>query len=536
MQGVLEMRALPLLVMALLAAAHMAAADTRPAPGPVLRRLTHSQYNNTVRDLLGDQTQPADSFPQEDFVHGFKNQITAQDISPLLAQAYDAAAERLARNAFLGDQDNRKLVPCDGASQGCASKFVTSFGRRAFRRPLTDLEIRRYTAVLSKEAKRTGNFRSGAQLVIEAMLQSPKFLFRVEAGTSPYDVAARLSYFLWDTMPDQELFRAAAAGELATKSGVEKSVNRMVSDPRARQALDQFTSEWLRFDLLQGSVKDRTLFPQFTPEAAAAMAEETRRLVADLVWNDRDFTRLFSADYAFLSSDLASLYGVPAPAAEFDRVQLPEATERAGVLGQGTFLAQTSKPGETSPTVRGYFVREHFLCQQVPDPPPGTNSTLPPLRVDRPQTNRERLKEHAANRTCAGCHSLMDHIGLGFEKFDAIGKRREKQSIKFFPDRKAKDQTPVVVELDLDTAGKVAGLPNSDFQTPRELGLILAKSSECQQCVVKQLFRYAYGRTEREEDGPLLQKATEVFRGSEFRLKRLIMFLAASMALPEEGT
>jgi len=241
----------------------------------------------------------------------------------------------------------------------------------------------------------------------------------------------------------------------------------------------------------------------------------------------------FTANYAFVNSDLASLYGVPAPAAEFERVQLPEAAERAGVLGQGTFLAQTSKPGETSPTVRGFFVREHFLCQQVPDPPPGTNSTLPPVRVDRPQTNRDRLKEHAVNRTCSGCHSLMDPIGLGFEKFDAIGKRREKQSIKFFPDRKAKDQTPVVVELDLDTTGKVSGLPNSEFRAPSELGLILAKSKACQQCIVKQVFRYAYGRRETDEDGPLLQKATQVFEDSKFRLKDLIMFLGASMALPE---
>ena len=518
------------LLLGLIASATLAMSEA-PATKRPLRRLTHSQYNNTVRDLLGDQTRPADAFPQEDFVNGFKNQIAAQDISPLLAEAYNGAAERLAKSAFLGGLDSNRLIPCMSAAAGCAEKFVRSFGLRAFRRPLTPAETARYTALFRDGMKRSGDagFLSGAQLVIEAMLQSPKFLFRVDGGASPYDVAAALSYFLWDTMPDEDLFRAAAAGELGGKPGIEKAVKRMIGNPLARQAVDEFTAEWLRFDLVRSAVKDRTLFPQFSPELAMAMTEETRRLVADLVWNDRNFTDLFTAGYAYVNSDLASLYGVSAPANEFDRVRLPAATERAGVLGQGTFLAQTSKPGETSPTVRGYFVREQFLCHQVPDPPPGTNSNLPPLRVDRPQTNRDRLKEHTTNRTCLGCHSMMDPIGFGFEKFDAIGRRRDKQTIKFFPDRRAKDQTPVTVELELDTAGNVSGLANSDFRAPSELGRILANSAECQECIVKQLFRYAYGRRETDADGPALKKAAEVFRSSQFRLKYLIMFLAGSI-------
>jgi hypothetical protein len=515
--------------------AALAVAETQAAK-PALRRLTHSQYNNTVRDLLGDQTRPADAFPQEDFVNGFRNQIAAQDISPLLAEAYNTAAERLAKSAFLGGQDTNRLVPCKPTTAGCAENFVRSFGLRAFRRPLTTIELRRYRAVLIKEASRTGDFLSGAQLVIEAMLQSPKFLFRGESAMSPYAVASRLSYFLWDTMPDGSLLRAAASGELASRAGVDKAVKRMIDDPRAQQAVDEFASQWLRFDLVQTAVRDRALYPQFSPELAVAMTEETRRLIADLVWNDRNFMDLFTADYTYVNSALASVYGVRSPAADFDRVALGDTSERAGVLGHGAFLAQTSKPGETSPTVRGYFVREHFLCQQVPDPPPGTNSNLPPLQVDRPQTNRDRLKEHLINRSCAGCHSLMDPIGLGFEKFDAIGKRREKQTIKFFPDRRAKDQTPKVVDLDLDTIGKVSGLANSDFRTPRELGRILANSTACQECVVKQLFRYAYGRRETGADLDLISKASQEFRGSQFRLKVLMMFLARSLAPPWDNT
>jgi hypothetical protein len=534
MQGVLEMRTT--LLFGLIACATVVLADTQPGK-PVLRRLTHSQYNSTVRDLLGDQTRPAEAFPEEDFVNGFRNQIAAQDISPLLAQAYNTAAERLAKNAFLGGVDTNHLIPCKPAAPRCAEAFVRSFGLRAFRRPLTDLEVRRYRTVLINEAGRKGGFLSGAQLVIEAMLQSPKFLFRSENSANPYDVAGRLSYFLWDTMPDEALFQAAASGELASRAGVDKAVKRMIADSRARQAVDEFTSQWLRLDLVQTAVKDRALFPQFSPELAFAMTEETKRLVADLTWNDGNFMDLFTAGYAYVNSDLASLYGVPAPATDYDRVSLPQTMERAGILGQGAFLAQTSKPGETSPTVRGYFVREHFLCNQIPDPPPGTNSNLPPLSVDRPQTNRDRLQEHMINRTCAGCHSLMDPIGLGFEKFDAIGKRRETQTIKFFPDRKAKDQTPKTVQLPLDTNGKVNGLANSDFHTPSELGRVLAGSPECQECVVKQFFRYAYGRRETDADQPLIRNTSQAFRESQFRLKVLIMLLAQSLALPNmEGT
>ena len=497
----------------------------------VLRRLTHSQYNNTVRDLLGNHTRPADAFPQEDYVNGFKNQIAAQDISPLLAEAYNTAAERLAKAAFVGGTDSNQLIPCKPGSVACADKFIRSFGLRAFRRPVTLTEFRRYKAVFTKGTARTGDFLAGAQLVIEAMLQSPKFLFRAD-NSSPYAVASRLSYFLWDTMPDEALFRAAASGELSARGGIEKAIQRMIAEPRAREAVHEFAAQWLRFDLVQTAVKDRMLYPQFSPELAVAMAEETKRLIADLVWTDGNFMDLFTAPYTFVNSDLANLYGIRAPANDFDRVALPDAAQRAGILGHGTFLAQTSKPGDTSPTVRGYFVREHFFCHQVPDPPPGTNSNLPPLLEDRPQTNRDRLNEHLINRSCAGCHALMDPIGFGFERFDAIGKRREKQTIKFFPDRRAKDQTPKMVDLELDTTGKVSGLANSEFRTPIELGRILAGSADCQACIVKQLFRYAYGRRETDADRKLISDATAAFRDSKFRFKVLMMFLARSLAMP----
>ena len=540
MRGELEMSASRWIQIGIVGTIGLALAAT-DARGPV-RRLTHSQYNHTVRDLLGDETAPADSFPEEDFVNGFRNQASAQDIPPLLAEAYNAAAERLARNAFLGGDDANHLLPSKPHSPGdaeCAAAFVRNFGLKAFRRPLTAAEQQRYAALLVKEGVRAGDFLRGAQLVIEAMLQSPKFLFRLERGGDwrGYEIASRLSYFLWDSMPDDELIRDAASGTLATEHGLDKQVGRMIADTRARQALDEFVSEWLRFDLAANAVKDRTIYPQFTPELAAAMTEETRLLVADLVWNDRNFMDLFRANYSFINSDLAALYGVPAPAKEFGRVALPAESKRAGFLGHGTFLASTSKPGETSPTIRGYFIRQQLLCHEIPDPPPGTNSNLPPVTAERPRTNRERLKEHTVNPACMGCHSLMDPVGLAFEKFDAIGRHREKQAITFLPEHHGDNRSakPVTVEVDVDTTGNLSGMKDGTFHSPAELGAILATKAECQECIVKQLFRYGWGRHETAADASLIRRATGVFRDSGFRLKDVIVFLAKAMAMEDKS-
>ena len=498
---------------------------TKPAQ-VVMRRLTHSQYNHTVRDLLGDQTQPANQFPPEDFVNGFQNQADAQSIPALLAEAYGAAAEKLARNAFRGG-DNNSLISCKQDAP-CRSQFVREFGLKVFRRPLADKEVQRYSKLFAGQK----DFVAGAQLVVEAMLQSSSFLFRAERGgeARSYEVASRLSYFLWDTMPDAGLFRSAAAGELDSQAGVEKVTRRMLADPRARQSLDEFVTQWLRFDRVLNTVKDRASFPMFNPELAAAMTEETRLLVADAVWNDRDFMTIFKSDYGFINSDLANLYKFPAPPNEFERVKFPADTDRAGLLGQATFLALTSKPADTSPTARGLFVREQFLCQHVPDPPPGTNSNLPPVSPSKPQTNRERLSMHLQSEVCASCHKLIDPIGFGLEKFDAIGAHREKMVLTFRPGRKERQTAPTKAELPLDTSGEIAGIPNSGFRSPKELGRVLSESPECQHCVVKQVFRFAFGRPETAADRPVIDAAFDKFRNSQFRFKELMVAMAMAQA------
>ena len=479
----------------------------------VLRRLTHSQYDNAVRDLLGDNTFPSRQFPPEDFIDGFKNQYEGQSVSPLLAEAYGTAAEALA-------------AAYEPKMKGAG--FVTTFGLRAFRRPLTAEEKRRYTGLYGK---------GGAKLVVEAMLQSPAFLFRLESTNNPahkaYARASRLSYLLWDTMPDDDIFAAAARGDLDTREGFEKVARRMLASPKARAGLDEFIAQWMRFDRVVSMVKDRRSFPLFTREIAQAMTEETRRFIADLVWSDRDFMEFYTANWAFLNGEVAPLYGMKAPSDEFTKVEFPAHTQRAGILGQATFLALTSKPADTSPTARGLFVREQFLCQQVPQPPPGVSTNLPVQSPDKPMTNRELLSVHLSSPSCASCHNLIDPIGFGLEKFDAVGAYREKMRVTIPSfDRR---QEPKRVELPIDASGFVAGIKESNFSTPKELGRILAESPVCQECIVKQYFRYAIGRHEKRADDPVLLRVTEEFRASRFQFKELMISLARWTEFPPPG-
>jgi hypothetical protein len=525
--------------------------DLRPS---IIRRLTHTQYNNTVRDLLGDLTRPASQFPPEDFVHGFRNQTAGQSISLLLAEAYSAAAEKLAHNAFRGG-DHHHLLPCrpvSAADTACRVQFIKEFGQRAFRRPLIQPEIEKYQEIFDEGARKQGAgkqgvrkqgaFLAGARLVIEATLQSPHFLFRVERGgqgtSYSYEMANRLSYFLWNTMPDNDLFRTAERGELVTPDQVEATARRMLRDPRAKAAMEEFLSQWLRFDRLSSAIRDRRLFPDFSSQLTAAMAEETKRLFNHLVWDNVNFMEFFSADYSYLNSELADLYGLPGPAEEFGLVRFPPSSGRAGVLGQPMFLTLTGKPMDTSPTDRGLYIREQFLCQSVPPPPPGVNATLPPVTDAKPMTNRELLQSHLTNPGCASCHRLIDPIGFGFEQYDTLGRFREKHFLTIFPTRdeaKKKRKTEATkYELPIDPSGEVRGIAVKDgvsharFSSPKDLGLLLASEPACQKCIARQMFQYALGRPETEADRETIREAFDDFRDSQFRFQELIISIVGS--------
>jgi hypothetical protein len=513
-------------------------------PEQFVRRLTHSQYNNTIRDLVGDRTRPADRFPPEDFVNGFKNQYSIQGMPPLLVEAYSRSAEKLALNAFRAGDVNG-LIPCkptSAADEKCRDQFIRGFGERAFRRPLNDAEYRRYSTLFTEQVRSSGKFLEGARVVVEVMLQSPKFLFHVEsapgAGLRDYGIASRLSYLLWDSMPDQMLLRAAATGELRTPAGIEKSARRLLEDPRARQALGEFFHQWLRLERVVSAVKDVPVYPQFTPALASMMVQETHRLLDDLVWNDRNFMQALTADYSFLTPELSALYGVAAPGGEFQKVAFPAGSRRAGLLGQASFLTATAGPVETSPTSRGVFIREQLLCQHVPSPPPGVNTNLPEPDAEKPRTRQQRLVEHVENQTCAACHRLMDPIGLGLEHFDAIGRWRDKEHIEIRPfigDVFATKRQIKKFDLDIQSRGEVAGIANSAFTDPVELGPILAASPVCQECVVRQIFRYACGRLETSADQQTIRRLYDIFQRSGFHFRALLLGLVQAPEFSEDG-
>ena len=528
---------------ATLAAAMKALSGSEGEAGPkqLVRRLTHAQYDNTVRDLLGDYSKPAERFPPEDYVDGFKNQLTGQGMPPLLVETYSTSAERLALNAFrIGDING--LVPCKPSSfsdQKCRDAFVRAFGLRAFRRPLTDDEVKRYSAVFSEQARVSRRFFDGARVVVEAMLQSPNFLFHVEAGPdgryADYDVASRLSYLLWNTMPDAALFEAAAKGELSSAAGRERAARRMLENaPKGREALDQFFEEWLRFDRVVNAVKQRGRYPAFTPELALAMAEETRTLLHHLVWNDRNFMEALTADYSFLTSELAEVYGMPAPKDQFDMVKFPADSKRAGILGQGTFLASTAGPTDTSPTARGIFIRERLLCQHVPPPPPGVITTLPdPLVDQKPKGRRQLMVEHVENADVRVVPSAD-----GSDRFRLRAFRRDRAVSGAGNDSGAGRRGgggggggrggPPPIPLEIDAQGEIAGLPNSNFSGAKQLGTILADSPVCQECIVRQMFRYSYGRLEANADEKTIDQLYDRFKASGFKMKSLLVALVES--------
>lgn len=516
-----------------------------------LQRLTHSQYNNTVRDLLNDQSQPANQFAKEDFIRGFKNQAEGQGISPLMAESYSQAAERLARTAFRGGDPQHllPLAPESANDRKAAVAFVSQFGRQAFRRPLTTAELDKYCQLLLKNStaavdKNTDvdRFTSGASVVIEAMLQSPHFLYRRgpvtpvaessgsnatdSARLNQYATASRLSYTLWDTLPDEQLFAAAERGELTTPEQVEMQVRRLLNDPRADQALHEFLSQWLRFDRVLTATRDRRRYREFNAEIAGAMVEETQRLFDHLVKNDHDFMEFLTAEYTYINAPLARLYGLPEPTTDFERVDYPASSGRAGLLGHGSFLVSTSKPSETSPTARGLFVRNQLLAQEIAPPPPGVNAVLPEITEDKPLTNRQRLEVHLNSEACASCHRLIDPIGCAFEQYDAIGAFHEKVKFQFGTRDK-----PVMKELEVDTQAFVQGMPDSQFSRPKELGKLLAASEVFQRCVVKQYFRFAMGREETPADGPSIDAALTAFRDSGFKFRELVVALMLQTSL-----
>jgi hypothetical protein len=494
------------------------------APGPsFVRRLNRFEYNNTIRDLLGDTSNPADDFPSEEKRLGFDNNATALQVSPALAEQYMISAEALAATAIT---KLNSLVPCDPAgaagADACAATFIDSFGQKAFRRPLTADEKTAMKTVF--EVGAATDFANGVRLVVQAMLQSAPFLYRVEFGLPPatgekvvkltsWEMASRLSYLIWQSMPDDALRTAAAADELTTKDKIAAQVTRMMADPRARDVVAHFHEQWLHTEEIPNIEKDTTVFPAFSSGLVPLMAEETKRFLDYVVWDGPGtLEALLTSPTTFVNGQLATYYGLSgASGSAFSRVDLDPATH-AGILTQGGLMAMLGKANQTAPVHRGKFVREQILCHPLPPPPP--DIMIKPPDVSPTLSTRERFEQHRTETVCATCHALMDPIGLGFENFDGAGHYRTTENGK-----------------QIDANGEVAQSDiTGTFNGPVELAHKLVASKQVQGCVVKSWFRYAYGRAETADDGCTLQGVGQSFEASQFNLKSLVVALSTTDA------
>jgi len=497
-----------------------------PSPGPsYVRRLTRLEYSNTVRDLLGDTSGVADHFPAEEIRLGFDNNASALTVSPVLAEQYLLAAETIATNAV--EASWSRLVPCDPAgpagADACATQFIATFGEAAYRRPLDADDTAALTAAFTAGA--ATDFKTGVRLVIETALQSPRFLYRVEFGALPagaqtvvklddWEMASRLSYLLWHTMPDAELMAGARLGSLSSPENIIAEAQRMLLDPRAHTVVADFNAQWLRLGEIGAIEKDAAVFPRFSPSIAGLMREEIDRFLDDAIWNPDggDLATLFTAPYTFVNGALATYYGVPGVTGTAFVKTPVDGVTRGGLLTQGGLLSLLGKANQTSPVHRGKFVREQLLCTELPPPP--ANLTIKPPDLSTTLTTRQRFEQHAADGSCSTCHRLMDPIGLGFESFDGAGLYRDTEN------GQPVDDSGQLTDSDVD----------GPFHGVVELGGKLAASSQVRACVAAKWFRYGYGRGETDADGCSLASIEARFAGGGYKVRDLLAALVETDA------
>ena len=392
-----------------------------------LRRLTATQYNNTIRDLFGDSDFEAELDEGGEI-------ITEREVR----QLRDNAEVITGRSSAWTET----VFPCDvdgGADETCLNDFLDGFAARAFRRPLSDDE-RAALVTVYNDALGIGTFREAMETVLQVVLQSPAFVYMFETGSpsletvhllTDHEIAARLSYFLWNTTPDDELLAAAAAGSLQDKEGLAEQTKRLLADPRAEFAVQRFMSSWMQLDggilhhALEEAEKDATLYPEFNPELVAAMRAETEAFIRRTFEEDGGFDELLSARYAYVNGPLATLYGVagPADASTWEWVELDQ-SKRSGLLTRAAFLTTFSTKNVTAPIRRGVWVLKEMLCQGLGDPPPNVNNVPPEGgNVDGDTlTVREDVAGKTASTDCSACHGLINPIGFTFENYDAIGR------------------------------------------------------------------------------------------------------------------
>jgi hypothetical protein len=493
-----------------------------PAPGPaVVMRLTEAQYRNAMEDLFGTGLPSVALEPDTNPYLFFSIGAATTSVTSHGVEQYLDSALAITARVFDDPARREQLLGCapESIEDPCVQVFITRFGQRVFRRPLSQEQITRWHD-LGKEIAAISDVNTALESIVGAMLQSPRFLYRRIEGTqgpqgnrqyTSYEMAERLAFFLWNAPPDQVLLDAAANGELQDRASILTHAQRMVEDPKARAATQDFFAQYLDLERLEHVERDPARYPGFTPGTSAAMEMEVRLLVDDIIFRrEGDIRTLFSSRRGYVNSELAALYGVDAPGASlvsFVPVEFSPESKRAGLLTLGAFLTMNAHPTETSPTLRGKYVLERLLCQTVPPPPDDIDLNLDPSDTE-PKTLRERLIEHRENPACIGCHMLTDPPGFLFEHFDSVGVYREQ-----------------VDGIAVDASGALLG---ANFANATEFAPALSSDPRLSHCMVRQLYRHAQGRLEENGEEPMLDAIDLEFAASGYSFKDLLVAVAAS--------
>ncbi|MBN2292782.1 MAG: DUF1592 domain-containing protein [Pirellulales bacterium] len=507
---------------------------TAPDPGRVtLRRLNRVEYANTVRDLLGVEFDAGKDFPADDVGYGFDNIGDVLSLPPLLMEKHMTAAEEIAERAIVvgknddHPQSHRQIIFVrpgkDLSEKEAATKIIRRLATRAFRRPATDDEVDRLAGLVEAVVKEGEFFEAGVRLAVQAVLCSPHFLFMVPRDVGEgknsreldeYELATRLSYFLWSSMPDDELFEHATRGTL--RKNLEPQVLRMLKDGKSQALVDNFFVQWLQLRNLETVTPDKKMFGSFDDDLRRDMAAETRLFVADVIGKDRSLLELIDADFTFVNQRLAGLYGIEGVKGDkFRRISL-KGTPRGGVLTQASILTVTSNPTRTSPVKRGKWIMENILGTPPPDPP----ANVPMLEDQAKLTGslRERMEQHRKDPTCAVCHKTMDPLGFAMENFDAVGRWRTRDG-----------------KHEIDASG---ALPDGKkFNGPAELRRLLLDigHEDYARCVAEKTLTYALGRGMERADKDYVDAIARKLSEGNFKFSSLALAVVNSDPFQKRG-
>jgi len=505
-----------------------------PAAGGVtlttrIARLTHTQYTNTIRDLFGI-TDDLGAGLAPDALDGFAYDTSVDfRVDSRLGPQYRTNAETLATRVVSDDAVFGRVVTCPTTDAGCADTFIASFGQRAFRRPLAAAEATRFRTLFDQGPALVGGsdaFRDGVRLVVEAMLQSPQFLYRTEVGAEvgsdglialdTWELASRLSYVVWNTMPDQELMNLAMSSALTTPAAVRGQAERLLADPRATEKSVSFHAQSFAFNRYAKISPDDDTYPLAPSDLAARARDASDRFLEEVFTTDGGLTEILTAPYAFADSELAPLYGETVSGG-LTRLDF-DPGDRKGLLMQVGFLASNAYSVTTDPIHRGLFVLRNILCRVIPDPPPGASQEDPPATDTPPRNTREEVTLLTSPPLCIGCHSEINPPGFAFENFDAVGQMRTTEN-----------------DVPVDTTGE---LPLDDriatFQNASDLVDALAASPEAHLCYAGNWIQFAFGRRLSAEDMTTQRALTRTPLGARALVAELTATPAFLKRLPNE--